>query len=215
MAPKTYSAPKVWKRPYTAIYNDNYRYGNSLYSSAVAEIENRSKGYTPYFASPNPVSIISDPGVRRAILEAELVTSSDILPTNLMESMVSAHEAANHASSSLLSANASSSMKEYQSIIESTTTTNTTGRRASNSFDTYSSAKELANLESGLDDARVRRRQQLRDRPITIYRSSSPAGYYGSDADSILDGSNKDWSLERYYARAVRNAHRPVAFPLH
>ncbi|KAH7636338.1 hypothetical protein HUG17_10308 [Dermatophagoides farinae] len=39
MAPKF--APKVWKRPYTSIYNDNYRYGNSLYSDAVDEIERK------------------------------------------------------------------------------------------------------------------------------------------------------------------------------
>lgn len=222
MGPKTFSAPKVWKRPYTAIYNDNYRYGNSLYSGAVAEIENRSKGYTPYFSAPN-ASIISDPGVRRAILEAELLTSSDILPANLMESMVQDHRGAaelssmNHASS-MSSANASSSMKEYQSIIEQTTTaTTTSGRRGSDSFNTYSSAKELANLESGLEDARVRRRKQLANRPTTMYRSSSPLGgtfYHTSDqghtsGESILDGSNKDWSLERYYARAVRNAHAP------
>ena len=228
MAPKTFTAPKVWKRPYTAIYNDNYRYGNSLYSSAVAEIENRSKGYTPYFSSPNPVSIISDPGVRRAILEAELLTSSDILPANLLESMQVAADshALQHQTSSLSSGNVSSSMKEYQSIIEQTTTTTTSGRRGSDSFNTYSSAKELANLESGLEDARVRRRKQLANRPTTIYMetSSSPsAGFYhhpgdaGSNLsyDSVLDGSQKDWTLERYYARAVRNAHRPAAFPMH
>ena len=89
MAHKTFTAPKVWRRPYTSIYNDNYRFGNSLYSGAVADIENRSKGYTPYFASPNSASLITDPGVRRAILEAELLTSSDILPSGMMEMAVS------------------------------------------------------------------------------------------------------------------------------
>lgn len=223
MGPKTFTAPKVWKRPYTAIYNDNYRYGNSLYSGAVAEIENRSKGYSPYFSSPNAASYIADPGVRRAILEAELLTSSDILPANLMESMVAAAESSVKNASSMSSANASSSMKEYQSIIETTTTTSTSGRRGSDSFNTYTSAKDLANLESGLDDLRIRRRKQLAARPTTtIYRSTSPLGgtfYHSTDqgnmsADSILDGSYKDWSLERYYARAVRNAHapRPTAF---
>ncbi|KPM02524.1 hypothetical protein QR98_0009390, partial [Sarcoptes scabiei] len=39
MAPKY--APKVWKRPHTSIYSDNYRYGNSLYSDAVDEIEKK------------------------------------------------------------------------------------------------------------------------------------------------------------------------------
>lgn len=224
MAPKTFTAPKVWRRPYTAIYNDNYRYGNSLYSGAVAEIENRSKGYTPYYSSPNSASFISDPGVRRAILEAELLTSSDILPASARESMMesmAADSALNHISSSThhhLSSTASASMREFQSIMESSET-NTgvgSGRRGSDSFNTYSSAKQLANLESGLEDARIRRRKQLSARPVSYYRSSSPfysgAGGGGGGDQSSCD---KDWTLERYYARAVRNAHRPVAFPMH
>ncbi|XP_064467509.1 uncharacterized protein LOC135378409 [Ornithodoros turicata] len=34
-------APRNWKRPLTTIYNDNYKYGNSLYSGAIDDIEKR------------------------------------------------------------------------------------------------------------------------------------------------------------------------------
>ncbi|KAK8769502.1 hypothetical protein V5799_014031, partial [Amblyomma americanum] len=34
-------APRNWKRPLTLIYNDNYKYGNSLYSGALDDIEKR------------------------------------------------------------------------------------------------------------------------------------------------------------------------------
>ena len=39
--PKVYTAPKVWRRPYTTIYNDNYRYGTSLYSEAISDLESK------------------------------------------------------------------------------------------------------------------------------------------------------------------------------
>lgn len=249
MAPKTFTAPKVWRRPYTSIYNDNYRFGNSLYSSAVADIENRSKGYAPYFAAPPTGSVISDPGVRRAILEAELLTSSDILPTDLIESALSSSKASSnvkelnsssavHGSSSLTKSDLSSSSYS-RSILEQTTTTTTTsqtpigGRRASDSlnFTAYSSAKELANLESELEQSRARRRRHVTSRPTTIYvsgsglakgRSSSPLFSQLHDShlnasDSLDAGSTptKDWSLERWYAKAVRNAHKVAVFPLH
>lgn len=38
MAPRGVSN---WRRPYTSIYNDNYRYGNSLYSDTLSDIEKR------------------------------------------------------------------------------------------------------------------------------------------------------------------------------
>ncbi|XP_054164470.1 uncharacterized protein LOC128962144 [Oppia nitens] len=41
MATNKYSAPKVWKRPYTSIYNNNYKYGNSLYSDAIENIDKK------------------------------------------------------------------------------------------------------------------------------------------------------------------------------
>jgi len=201
MAPKTFYAPKAWKRPYTSIYNDNYRFGNSLYSGAVADIENRSKGYAPYFASPNPASIISDPGVRRAILEAELLTSSDILPTSVFESAL-------HSST----ANAL-----HKSTMEQTTTTITSsGRRASDTFNSYSSAKELANIESGLEESRQRRRRAVANRPTTMYESyTSPLRDTHNYSSDPLEGHHRDWSLERWYAKAVRNAHRAAVFPIY
>lgn len=241
MAHKSFTAPKVWRRPYTSIYNDNYRFGNSLYSGAVADIENRSKGYTPYFASQNSASLITDPGVRRAILEAELLTSSDILPSSMMENALhnSAHvgsSAAQSASAVTSSVNALSSSvsKEISSrtmvserrIEESTTTRR---RAGSDSYNTYASARELADLESGLEESRLRRRRAAANRPTTIYVSNTRSGsphtfHYDTDQGVMLtsDGSSppvgahrQDWTLERWYAKAVRNAHRPQAFPVY
>jgi hypothetical protein len=238
MAHKSFSAPKVWRRPYTSIYNDNYRFGNSLYSGAVADIENRSKGYTPYFASPNSASLITDPGVRRAILEAELLTSSDILPSGMMEnalhnSAVTASQtaaavtnSANALSSSVSKEISSRTMISERKIEESSTTTR---RRGSDSYNTYASARELADLESGLEESRLRRRRAVANRPTTIYvsnvRSGSPHRFmYDSDQGVVLTGDGslppagahrQDWTLERWYAKAVRNAHKPQAFPVY
>lgn len=237
MAHKSYTAPKVWRRPYTSIYNDNYRYGNSLYSGAVADIENRSKGYTPYFASPNSASLITDPGVRRAILEAELLTSSDILPSSMMENALhnSAITAAQSAASVTNTANALSSSvsKEISSrtmISErKVDESSTTRRRGSDSYNTYASARELADLESGLEESRNRRRRAAANRPTTIYvsnvRSGSPHTFlYDTDQGIVMTGDGhsppagahrQDWTLERWYAKAIRNAHKPQAFPVY
>ena len=237
MAHKSYSAPKVWRRPYTSIYNDNYRFGNSLYSGAVADIENRSKGYTPYFASQNSASLITDPGVRRAILEAELLTSSDILPSSMMESALhnSAISAAQSAAAVTNSVNALSSSvsKEISSrtmISERKVEDSShSRRRGSDSYNTYASARELADLESGLEESRLRRRRAAANRPTTIYvsnvRSGSPHTFmYDTDQGIVLmgDGNSppagahrQDWTLERWYAKAVRNAHKPQAFPVY
>lgn len=73
----------------------------------------------------------------------------------------------------------------------------------------------------------------MTNRPTTIYvsggvgsgRSSSPIFSHHDvhlntsdlSATSLDAGStaNKDWSLERWYAKAVRNAHKVAVFPLH
>ena len=241
MPGKTFTAPRVWKRPYTSVYSDNYRYGNSLYSGAVADIENRSRGYgsVPYSSSySSGASVISDPGVRRAILEAELLTSSDIMAPSSMQSMLNNLEqsqmaAHNTSSSSALNrSTSSSSARNYQ--LESTTTTITSSSRPeAASYSAYTSAKDLAHVESELDDARARRRRDRQgrslNRPETFYMSNyeydplisssnnrattPPSG--GSGVNSTTAESHlKDWSLERWYEKAVRNAHRPAAFPI-
>lgn len=72
MAPnKPYMAPKVWKRPFSSIYNDNYRYGTSLYSEAITDLERkelvpmtgstlaistRARPVFYYSSLPNPIS---------------------------------------------------------------------------------------------------------------------------------------------------------------
>ncbi|GFS52797.1 uncharacterized protein NPIL_274402 [Nephila pilipes] len=40
MAPRGTS---TWRRPYTSIYNDNYRYGTGLYSDTLSDIEKRGE----------------------------------------------------------------------------------------------------------------------------------------------------------------------------
>lgn len=233
MPAKTFTAPRVWKRPYTSVYSDNYRYGNSLYSGAVADIENRSRGYgsLPYSSSySSGASVISDPGVRRAILEAELLTSSDIMQPSSMQSMMNNLETSKEMSSSS-ALNRSSSSRNYQ--LESTTTTITSSSRPeAASYSAYTSAKDLAHVESELEESRARRRRERQgrslNRPETIYMSSyeydpmitsshnrattppAPSAAINTTAESHL----KDWSLERWYEKAVRNAHRPAAFPI-
>lgn len=236
MPAKTFTAPRVWKRPYTSVYSDNYRYGNSLYSGAVADIENRSRGYgsVPYSSSYSSGggSVISDPGVRRAILEAELLTSSDIMQPSSMQSMLNNLEISQQQQqqSSLLNRSTSSSSRNYQ--LESTTTTISSSRPDAASYTAYTSAKDLAHVESELDESRARRRRDRQgrslNRPDTMYTMSSyeydplitsanhrtttppPSAMVNSTAESHL----KDWSLERWYEKAVRNAHRPAAFQM-
>ena len=184
MAHKNFSAPKVWRRPYTSIYNDNYRFGNSLYSGAIADIENRGRPYRPYLASPSPVSVITDPGVRRAILEAELLTASDIVPTSVMETalhnsvVASAAQSAAAAVASSANALSSSVSKEVSSrtMVSERRAEEVTGRRrrGSDSFSSYASARELADLESGLEESRMRRKRAVANRPTSIYVSNQP-----------------------------------------
>ena len=238
MAHKTFTAPKVWRRPYTSIYNDNYRFGNSLYSGAVADIENRSKGYTPYFASPNSASLITDPGVRRAILEAELLTSSDILPSGMMENAALQHSAVTAAQSAAAVTNTANALSSSVSKEISSRTlvserkveeSSSSRRRGSDSYNTYASARDLADLESGLEESRLRRRRAAANRPTTVYvsnvRSGSPHTFlYDTEQGVMLTGDGatppvgahrQDWTLERWYAKAVRNAHKPQAFPVY
>lgn len=246
MPAKTFTAPRVWKRPYTSVYSDNYRYGNSLYSGAVSDIENRGRGYgytassygTPSGGtSSGGASVISDPGVRRAILEAELLTSSDIMAPSSMQSMLNSLEESQRQSAiSGLNRSTSnnSSSRNYQ-LESSHTTITTTSRPEASSYSAYTSAKDLAHVESELEEARHRRRRERQgrslNRPETMYTMSSyeydpmitsnndrnrrsttppPNSMVNPTAESHL----KDWSLERWYEKAVRNAHRPAAFPI-
>jgi len=227
---KTFTAPKVWKRPYTSIYSDNYRFGNSLYSGAVADIETRSKNYTPtYYSAPTTTaSIIQDAGVRRAILEAEIKGASDLMPDEMLTRAAEVHKSCATQEANLKSSLASSSshvtssssmsssaLTSSRSLMESSSINTHGNRNPGACFSTYAAARQLADIESELDDSRARRRRlaSIRNsRPETICYSTSSV-VYPTEGQEAANATQKDWSLERYYAKAVRNAHR-VAFPM-
>lgn len=219
MAPKgTFTAPKVWKRPKTAIYNDNYRFGNSLYSGAVADLERKYSERNPYIASYSPPPT-SDPGTRRAILEAEL----GLHTADLHSRSLSASRASQRATEAI-SNYSLSSLKE--------TTTTTTSSLASRpqvvegDFSSYASHKALASMEQEIEESRARRRRRTADRrPGSAYFASDAGNEHhisyqlapqsaGANAVAAANiGEGQNFWMERWYAKSLRSVNKNC-FPI-
>ncbi|XP_067142692.1 paramyosin, short form-like [Centruroides vittatus] len=68
-------APRTWRRPYTAIYDDNYKFGNSLYSGTLDSIEKK------YHETLRQTHVRSDrPDLAMTSFAGSIVTSGP-LPT--------------------------------------------------------------------------------------------------------------------------------------
>jgi len=152
MAPR-FSAPRVWKRPYTSIYNDNYRYGNSLYSEAISDIErkyNEALARTKFRDRPDLSFQLSD---------SKLVG----------ESMVQRQRALANLDADRIRSLSSSRAANYMS--------DDSLRRIqhSESFDTYQSQRALSNIKADLDECNLRRSRSTsrRFRPESAYGSVS------------------------------------------
>lgn len=208
-----HAAPKAWKRPGTRIYADNYRFGNSLYSGAVADLDKRSVdrpvSVMPFRSFSPPIE--TDRGVRRAVLEADLGIA------NYSNSELHRSLSAQRMNELGLTAN-----YKHISQQEQTTTTTTSSALATaqaggpvspraplETFSTYASAKALANVEAELEESRARRRRQRAAlfRPESYYEDASVA--LEPELTSNLEQSRPSpfW-MERWYTKSMRAASR-------
>jgi hypothetical protein len=192
MAPR-FSAPRVWKRPYTSIYNDNYRYGNSLYSEAISDIErkyNEALARTKFRDRPdvNFQSFSDSKLVGESIVQRQrAIASAANLDSDRLRSL-SSSRAANYMSDD--------SLRRIQH---------------SESFDTYQSQRALSNVRAELDESKLRRSRS------TSRRSRRPESAYASVSafeDALLnkdEGHSQTFWMERWY----RNSLRSVAYNLY
>lgn len=193
MAPKF--APKVWKRPYTSIYNDNYRYGNSLYSDAVDEIErkyNEALANTR-FRRDRPdlgLSSFADSQLTGESVARNLKTKSanDSLNNELVRSL---------------------STERVNSYLEANE------RRAhtlasSPSFDSYYSQRQMDRLNADLEESRLRRstssraRSMGRTRPESAYFTRQTS-YELANGDASSPAPRDSFWMERWYRNSLRS----------
>ncbi|XP_074593496.1 uncharacterized protein LOC141849180 [Brevipalpus obovatus] len=215
MAPRQFHAPRVWKRPLTTIYSDNYRYGNSLYAPALDEIERKYHesmarthfrsdrpdlgfstlgGQTGNYSS-RPGSPIVDFGSnrsRRINMETELQGLSRSL-------------SATRLGTSFLGLGPSPSASDL---------------KRSSSFHAYESARALADIENGLESSRARRHRR---RPESVHfvdelvprsprshsRHRSMPPHHSMDLEAETHNSNI-W-MDRWYKVGVPTGCRLVA----
>lgn len=167
MAPRQFTAPKAWKRPYTSIYNDNYRFGNSLYSSAIDDIErkyNESMAKTSY-RSDRPdlgLSSMSGQGGHSAPVPT---SSSSPIPESETRRRARAAGVFDLLDSDLTSGRISPSPAVGLTAFGSSEL------RKSSSFHAYQSIKHLNAMESSLEESRSRRARSRR-RPESAYYST-------------------------------------------
>ncbi|CAG2103642.1 unnamed protein product [Medioppia subpectinata] len=148
MAPK-FTAPRVWKRPYNHIYNHNYKYGNSLYSDEISNIErkyNEAIARTT-FRSDRPDLNLS------SYSDSQLTGESIIQRQRALAS--AAVTAATLESDRIRSLSATRGRADETSAFS---------RRLqhSESFDNYS--KALANISADLEESKLRRSRSVRHR---------------------------------------------------
>ncbi|KAI1282123.1 hypothetical protein HDE_13213 [Halotydeus destructor] len=216
MPAKPFTAPKTWKRPATRIYSDNYRFGNSLYSGAVADLDNKAPKDRPVASyrsfSPQPAS--NDAGVRRALLEADLgltryensemyrpLSANKLHAINTGAPGEHVHQAAaGYSRAQDVSSSAASSARDTlaasRSLLDSSYSraAHSSASALDTTFSTYASAKALANVEAELDEAKARRRRQralVDTRPESYYTDD-----YGRDV-TYNEGSANNYWMER------------------
>lgn len=197
MAPKF--APKVWKRPYTSIYNDNYRYGSSLYSDAIVDIERK---YNEAMATTRLARDRPDLGL------------SSFADSQLTGASVAARDRTVAATENLSSERSRAiSLGRTNSYLEESE------RKLAHSpsFDTYSAVKALDRINSDIEESRLKRSTSVRRRrpesvvitPTTAYESALLNRGGNSHADN--EGPGQSFWMERWY----RNSMRSVAHELY
>jgi len=198
MAPK-FSAPRVWKRPYTSIYNDNYRYGNSLYSDAISDIErkyNEALARTRFRSDRPDVNF-------QSFSDSQLAGESIV---SRQRALASAAAAAVNLDSDRIRSSSSTRAVNYIND-------DSLSRRVqhSESFDTYQSSRALANVNAELEESKLRRSRS------TSRRSRRPDSAYASVSafeEALMnkeDGHSQAFWMERWY----RNSLRSVAYNLY
>jgi len=183
MAPK-YSAPRVWRRPYTSIYNDNYRYGNSLYSEAISDIERK---YNEAIARTRFRSDRPDINLQ-SFSDSQLAGESMVQRQRALASAAavqSSIDSDRYRSLSSTRAGHYSHDDNYSRNIQH-----------SESFNSYQSSKALANIHSEIEESKLRRSRSAsrRRRPDSAYESVS------AFEDALLnrdDGHSKTFWMER------------------
>lgn len=188
MAPK-FSAPRVWKRPYTSIYNDNYRYGNSLYAEAISDIErkyNEALARTTFRSDRPDLSFSS-------FSDSQLAGESII---QRQRALASAQSAADSLADSIrgrsIRSTSSSRAANYDDSYS---------RRLqhSESFDTYQAQRALANTQAELEESKLRRSRSTsrRHRPESTYAISA-------FEDALLGSSSNDGPSQAFWMERCR-----------
>lgn len=192
MAPKF--APKVWKRPYTSIYNDNYRYGNSLYSDAITDIERK------YNEAIGVTRLRSDRP------DLGLSTFSDSQLTG--ESASARHRA------TAASENYSNERIRSISLTRVNSYLDDSERKLAHSpsFDTYSSHRALEKIHSDIEESRLRRTgsRRTRDRrPDSAIFATNPYEHALLKQDNNSGPAGTFW-MERWYRNSMRSVARDL-----
>lgn len=181
MAPK-YLAPKVWRRPYTSIYNDNYRFGNSLYEDAIYNLERK---YQDTMA--------------RTLLDRPEISLHGLNENSVSRELASMRQKAIDSALSNVRSISASRASNYDD--------NLTRRQLqhSESFNSYQSKKALADMEAELEEsiARRSRSRSRRSRPESAYASVS--AFEDALLNDSPDGHNQAFLTERWYKNSLRS----------
>lgn len=199
MAPKF--APKVWKRPYTSIYNDNYRYGNSLYSDAIVDIERK---YNEAMATTRLARDRPDIGL-----------------STFADSQLTGASAAARDRTAAAADNLSSERSRAISLGRTNSYLEESERKLAHSpsFETYSAVRALDRISSDIEESRLKRSASVRRRrpesvlitPTTAYESALLSRNTTAAAADNDAGPGQAFWMERWY----RNSMRSVAHELY
>lgn len=173
-------APRNWKRPLTLIYNDNYKYGNSLYSGALDDIEKR------YQASLSRTTFRAD----RGDLGLSTFSSSNIGSAPEPSAGRPATTATNESDHALLSPSFSApsrspvrSMLDTEHDLRKARSQGDFGRLRSSALRPNSWSDE----EALMDDQSYTRRRRRRKQDRSDFLLSSPTVTAGENIDYYYD----------------------------
>ena len=196
MSPQPYLAPRVWKRPYTSIYKDNYRYGNSLYSSAIDDIErkyNESLARTSFKPDRPDLHFESFADQRRS-------SQPSIEIGKLKKSFINSGYDA--------TLNYDSFPNESKQLATSSFKQTVSDFKPSETYNTYQSVKNLSSMEADLEENKTRRRRkrETNDYLLEDINFSRPNyGYISPSSLPSLDSQNQTLLTERWYNKSLRS----------
>jgi len=198
----TFIAPKVWRRPLTTIYADNYKYGSSLYAGAINDIERKyleSMGRTQFRSDRADLNLSS-------LAEQPTSHSSNVVPSSTNPPSPSGGASTTEQRARAAAAAAAADVLTGSAGDPPLTRSMSASRAQELNAEAHRQIHDLSSFESYMNECKARRSRSRSRRVRDLGQTSSAMAEFESElynGTSDLDHSRL-FREERWYTNSLR-----------